>query len=92
VWDEHAAIAEAVAAGDVERARQLSQAHTECASEAIVAQLQEQDRRASEATVAQTGAQPSCANSALVAHLDPQRHRSRSAAVKALQRGRPEAA
>ncbi|MFM7254563.1 MAG: GntR family transcriptional regulator [Betaproteobacteria bacterium] len=44
VWDEHAAIAEAVAAGEVERARQLSQTHTHRASEAMVAQLEVRHR------------------------------------------------
>jgi len=92
VWDEHAAMAEAVAAGEVERARQLSQAHTQRASEVMVAQLEAQDHRSGEGMVAQTGAQHHRANAALVAHLNPQTHRARGSAAKALQRGRPEAA
>lgn len=41
VWDEHEAIAEAVASGNTDRARQLSQAHTGSAGDALVRLLSE---------------------------------------------------
>lgn len=44
VWDEHAAIAEAVAGGRVDQARRLSQAHTQRASEVLVARLLQPSR------------------------------------------------
>jgi DNA-binding GntR family transcriptional regulator len=39
IWDEHAAIAEAIAVGDGERAARLSEEHATIAREALVASL-----------------------------------------------------